>query len=53
MTQSTTFSWREIVEKTEGEKYWLETLYPTVYVFTGRRTFRDSGPESGIYEKTP
>lgn len=44
-----TFSWREIVEKADGETRHIENLYPVVYEF-GDRRFRDSGPASGVYE---
>lgn len=44
--------WREIVEKADAdENRSLENLYPVVYKMSGARTFRDAGPEAGVYEK--
>jgi len=51
MANSTTFSWREIVEKAEGPNFHKESLYPIVYIFSNGRVRRDTGPEQGIYEK--
>ena len=50
-TTTREIDWRELVQKAEGERYWVESLYPVVYVFTGKARRRDSGPEAGIYEK--
>ncbi len=44
----TTQSWREIVEQSDDEDRHLDTIHPEVYFFTFR-TFRDTGPASGIY----
>lgn len=52
MTTSRDFSWREVVEKVDGDDRHKESLYPKVYYFTGGRDRRDSGPASGIYEGT-
>ena len=43
--------WRELVLKADGPQFYPESLYPTVYAMSGGRTFRDSGPEKGVYEK--
>lgn len=48
-----TFSWREVVESVDGEKFHVDSLYPVVYEFSNGRKFRDSGPQSGIYDPTP
>ena len=53
MTTTREINWRDLVQKVEGERYWLENLYPVVYIFSGQERRRDSGPESGIYDKTP
>ena len=42
-------SFREWVEKIDGEDRHRDSLYPYVYEF-GTRKFRDTGPASGIYE---
>lgn len=42
-------SWREFVEKVDGEDRHKDSLYPVVYKVTGGREFRDSGPLKGIY----
>jgi len=49
MTTSSTFSWREEVEKADGRDRHTESLYPVVYTFGGSVTKRDSGPQKGIY----
>ncbi|MDH5451740.1 MAG: hypothetical protein OEX14_00155 [Paracoccaceae bacterium] len=51
MTSTKTFNWREEVEKIDGPNRHTDSLYPIVYTFSGARPRRDSGPESGIYEK--
>lgn len=51
MSESREISWLDLVQKAEGDDFWRESLYPVVYVTTGGRRFRDTGPESGIYEK--
>jgi hypothetical protein len=43
-------SWREIVEKADGPGRHEESLYPKVYTFSNGRTFKDSGPNSGVYD---
>ena len=48
--QSTTFSWREEVEKIDGPNRHLESLYPVVYDFGEGVRKRDSGPKKGPYE---
>lgn len=50
-TTTQTINFRDLVQKVEGERYWIESMYPIVYVFSGKARRRDSGPESGIYEK--
>lgn len=48
---TTTRDWREIVEKVDGPDRHRDSLYPIVYTFGGGlRRFRDSGPQSGVYE---
>ncbi len=50
MSTSSQFEWREVVEKADDDDRHVNNLYPVVYIFNGRK-FRDSGPESGVYEK--
>lgn len=55
MTTSSQVTWDELVRRAEtkdGEPdFDLDRLYPVVYFFGNGRTFRDSGPEKGIYQK--
>ena len=51
MSSDSQFSWREIVEKADDDNRHIESLFPVVYLVSGGRKFRDSGPESGVYEK--
>ncbi len=51
MSTAKTFNWREFVEKFDEPNRHIENLYPIVYRFTSGRFRRDSGPESGVYEK--
>ena len=51
MSSSSQFSWREIVEKADDDNRHIDSLYPVVYIMLSGRKFRDSGPESGVYEK--
>jgi len=48
---SSTQSWREMVEKADDKDRHFESLYPVTYFFSNGRTRRDSGPESGVYDK--
>ncbi len=45
----TTQSWREIVEQSDDEDRHFDNIHPEVYFFSFQRTFRDTGPMSGIY----
>ncbi len=46
-----TFSWTEVVEAADDKNRLIDSLYPVVYIFSNGRLRRDSGPESGVYEK--
>ena len=52
MTTETTINWRELVERVDDDNRHRDNLYPVVYIFSNGRMRRDSGPESGIYEKS-
>jgi len=47
--QTSTRSFREIVEKADDKSRVYDSLYPVVYKFGDDRTFRDSGPNAGPY----
>lgn len=49
-TTTREFSWRDLVEKADGETRHLESLYPVVYYWSSGRKHRDSGPAAGVYE---
>ncbi len=49
MSSSTEFSWREIVEKADDDNRHQDSLFPVVYITSGGRKFRDSGPNGGVY----
>lgn len=45
------YSWRAEVERVDGPTRHINDLYPIVYIFSNNTFRRDSGPESGVYEK--
>ena len=47
---STTFNWRDVVERFDGDNRHNDSLYPVVYHFSSGATRRDSGPTAGVYE---
>lgn len=49
MSSDTQFSWREIVEKADDADRHKDSLFPVVYIVSGGRKFRDSGPNGGVY----
>ena len=51
MSTSSTINWKQLVERVDNDDRHRDSLYPVVYVFSNNRVRRDSGPESGVYEK--
>ncbi len=49
MSTDSQMTWREMVERADNDDRHRDSLYPVVYVMSNGKVFRDSGPNSGVY----